>query len=285
MTETVRSLLVIGGPATGKTHYGGQLLGRLRQRDCQLRMREAPSNISPFEEVLDRLGQGLTANHTAMGVYHKVTLPIQAPGKGNVDLIWPDYSGEQISQIIEHRRLSRTWRERLVESDGWLFFIRLDRSRFYDDILSRPITEMTYCELQEKPKESLWSDQATFVELLQFFLYANGIRTLEKVTKPSLTVVLSCWDELSDVQEGMSPADLLQSRLPLFSDYIHSTWDNGYIGVFGLSSLGKALSKKESDEDYLDRGPEDQGYIILPDGSKSSDLTLPVSKTMELMIS
>jgi len=47
--------------------------------------------------------------------------------------------------------------------------------------------------------------------------------------------------------------------------------------------LGKALDEKEPDKDYLDGGPEDFGYIILPDGSQSSDLTLPVSKTMELM--
>lgn len=48
----------------------------------------------------------------------------------------------------------------------------------------------------------------------------------------------------------------------------------------GLSALEKALSKTESNEEYATRGPEEFGYVILPDGKKDKDITLPIQRLM-----
>jgi hypothetical protein len=47
--------------------------------------------------------------------------------------------------------------------------------------------------------------------------------------------------------------------------------------VYGLSSLGKTLRKDEPDDDYLNSGPEQFGYIVMPDGSRTPDLTAPIA--------
>lgn len=278
------SLLIIGGPDAGKTHYGGQLLGRLNRGEGRIRMRGAPANIAPFEEVLRCLGQGVRASHTASGVYYETVFPIELANGDMADLVFPDYAGEQIKAVMEQRHITKAWRSRLVESAAWILFIRPERIHAPEDILTRPRGEAVELE-SDIPANFRWSDQAYYVELLQLLLYAKGAGTTMRVTSPTITVILSCWDELGAVEGGVKrPAELLSERMPLFAEYVDANWESGRITVLGLSSLGKALKEEEPDEGYLDNGPESFGYVVLPDGAHSPDLTLPVSVTMERVV-
>lgn len=61
-------VLLIGESNSGKTHYGAQLLGRLQMRRGALRMIGAPS-LGAYQAALQRLNNGLAAEHTAQAVY------------------------------------------------------------------------------------------------------------------------------------------------------------------------------------------------------------------------
>ena len=74
------------------------------------------------------------------------------------------------------------------------------------------------------------------------------------------------------------PIDLLRERLPMFGDFVASNWEDSL--VLGLSALGQALDKQEPDEDYITRGSEQFGYVVLEDGTRSTDLTLPIRKLL-----
>lgn len=283
MSDTIASLLIIGGPDAGKTHYGGQLLGRLNQGKGRIKMRNAPANIAPFEEVLKCLGQGVTARHTAAGAYYETNFPIELSNRHAADLVFPDYAGEQIKAIMEQRHITKAWRGRLRESSGWILFIRPERIHVPEDILTRPLGQMEEHSREESPNFR-WSDQAYYVELLQMLLYAKGEGTTTKIDVPALTVVLSCWDELGSAHVDVKlPPQLLSEQMPLFSEFIETNWAPHQLTVLGLSSLGKALKENEPDDEYLDDGPQSFGYVVMPDGKHSPDLTLPVSITMERM--
>jgi len=284
MNDTGTSLLIIGGPDAGKTHYGGQLLGRLNYGKGQIKMRSAPANIAPFEEVLRCLGQGMTAMHTSAGVYYETVFPVELANGNPADLVFPDYAGEQIKAIMEQRQITKAWRNRLVDSSGWILFIRLERIHLPEDILTRPLRDVVEQEKIEAPAIFRWSDQAYYLELMQLLLYAKGVGTTMRINRPALTVILSCWDELgfADADVRM-PSKLLSERMPLFAEFVEANWEPDQLTVLGLSSLGKALKEGEADDGYLDEGPESFGYVVLPDGTHSPDLTLPVSITMERM--
>lgn len=282
-TQTTKSLLVLGGPATGKTHYGAQLLGRLNSGAGALALTGAAANISPFENALDQLAQGLTADHTSTETYAEVCLPVALPGTVRTDLIWPDYGGEQIRQLLDQRRVGEGWRRRIELSDGWFLFVRPDQVRAYEDILSRPRRDLEPADEPTSLEQSWWSDQASYVELLQLLLYVKGVGVLGRVETPALAVILSCWDELGAAGESAKPADLLRARLPLLADFVDANWAEDRQFVFGLSSLGKALRMDREDDEYLERGPESFGYVIQPDGDWSPDLTLPVSALLGLL--
>ena len=209
--EKAKSILLIGSSNTGKTNYGAKLYGHLRQKAGQLMLNQSPDNITLFEEALNKLNQGLLPSHTSSETYQNVTLSVTLAGN-SMELVWPDYGGEQIQQILERRQVNANWQQHVAEADGWLFFIRLEQLRDYKDILSRPIGDLVITPEKINNVEVKWSDQANFIELLQILLFIKGIEIIKKVKKPVLGIILSCWDELEGLEPNVQPTKLLRQR-------------------------------------------------------------------------
>jgi hypothetical protein len=264
------SILLIGESDVGKTHYGAQLLKRLMKGDGALRMHGAASNLQPFEAALERLNEGIAAEHTTATTYVESIWPVVDSADRAGELIWPDYGGEQLKNISLSRKVPAAWRNRIVHASAWLFLLRLHKIRTSEDIFSKPFAQLVGA--RNEPREIHVSDQARLIDLFQMLIYAGGISLDRALKRPKLVVLLTCWDEMPAGVEV--PADVLRSRLPMFSDFLLSSW--GRPEVFGLSALGRTLSKTDPDGDYAAMGPEHFGYVVLPDGSRSQDLTLPI---------
>ena len=268
-----KSILLIGESGVGKSHYGAQLLKRLMQENGRIRMRGAATNLRPFEAVMARLDAGLSADHTAKPVYHESRWPIVDDQGRKADLIWPDYGGEQVKDIIDERQLPRAWLTRIAESSAWLLMIRLQTTRTADDIFSRPLTSLK--ANNKESREGRLSDQARLIELLQILLYARSTSGTRIGRSPRLVVLLTCWDEMTSPG---TPIDVLHERLPMFGDFVGSNWTD--CSVLGLSALARALDKKKPDQDYVTQGSEQFGYVVLEDATQSPDLTLPIRELL-----
>lgn len=264
-----RSILLIGESDVGKSHYGGQLLKRLMQEDGRVRMDGAATNLDPFEAVMASLDAGVSADHTATAIYHESRWPIVDDDGRRAHLIWPDYGGEQIRKIIDERRLPHVWLDRIHRSFAWLLLIRLQKTRADDDVFSRPLRCLKGD--RREAREARMSDQARMIELLQMLAYARSTACERTGRPPCLVVLLTCWDEMENA--GM-PVEVLHERLPMFCDFVQSIWENS--SVLGLSALGQALDREEPDEGYVTQGSEQFGYVVLGDGRRCSDLTVPI---------
>lgn len=262
------SILIIGESGVGKTHFGAQLLMRLQQNLSQLSMNGAASNIEPFVEAMDRLNEGITADHTPVKTYIESIWPIKSVNGYKGRLIWPDYAGEQVSKIVTSRNISNEWHQRITESSSWIIMVRPHLYRLSDDVISKPTTNNS--ETTQPTENSELSDQARLIELLQIFLYLFR-KSHSHTQMPKVCFLISCWDEL-DV--SLSPAEFLKTHLPMFSEFIHSQWEKPLI--MGLSALGKALDKNIGDTEYQNSGPENFGYIVHSNGNRDDDLTLPI---------
>ena len=268
-----KSILLIGESDVGKSHYGGQLLKRLMQENGRIRMDGAATNLEPFQAVMTSLDAGLSAGHTATTTYHESRWPIVDDEGHKADLIWPDYGGEQIKNIIDERRLPNVWLNRIAQSSAWLLLIRLQKIRADDDIFSRPLASLKGSSTESR--EARLSDQARLIELLQMLVYVRSTSGKRMGRLPALVVLLTCWDEMA--VQG-KPIDVLHKHLPMFGDFVTSNWEDS--SVLGLSALGRSLDEQEPDKDYITQGSERFGYLVLEDGTQSSDLTLPVRKLL-----
>ncbi|CAB5670689.1 Uncharacterised protein [Delftia tsuruhatensis] len=269
------TILLVGESNVGKTHYGAQFLKRLMVRACALKMSGAPTNLEAFTTALSCLTEGKSTDHTPASTYVESVWPITDESGRYAELVWPDYGGEQVRNLVTQRRIPAAWRDRVLGAKDWVLLIRLHSLRSEDDLFSRPLQSFAAAESQGAPVAHELSDQARTVELLQMLLYLAQFHLDRPLRTPRLTILLSCWDELDTTER---PADLLASRLPMLWSFVRSNWLSP--AVIGLSALERALSKTDADEEYAIRGPEEFGYVVLPDGKKNTDITLPIQRLM-----
>jgi hypothetical protein len=273
------SVLLIGDSGTGKTVYGAQLLGRLHYNNTGvLRRRVAIESLVAFESPLKELAKGKLPSHTSAGTYHETTLELFDSHGREILIKWPDYAGEQMPRIAEQRSLSDQWRGNLLNSQAWLVFLRLTQMPIPDDALDRRImlTHESGDEVSQ-PTPPL-SPQAATVELLQILrhLYQENHKARRV---PRLGVVLTVYDELG-VAEGCKPVEELARREPLLFDYLETNWPEALRFVVGLSALGASMESPGISSKFQLEGPEEQGYIILPDGTSTTDLTMLIALTL-----
>jgi hypothetical protein len=271
--ETVR-LALFGESNVGKSHYGGQLVARIETERYALRLRTASPDLGPFEEVRSQLNAGLPASHTPSAVYKESIWPIITTEGLQFDLVWPDYGGEQIKQLIDTRRMDEAWLDRVQSAHGWLLMVRPELAKQDDDIFSKPLGDVRPPALADiaVPRRST---QARLVELVQMLLHIRGLK--KGSSPPALVVLLSCWDELGLV-EGTKPTDVLSTRLPLLASFINNRWKSGLSTVYGLSALEIPLLKDQANEEFINRGPENFGFVIDSEGGRNPDLTLPIAR-------
>jgi hypothetical protein len=273
MNTPARSLVVLGQPKSGKTHYAGQLYGRLQHGRGRWRFKATPQDRTVFAEVLQSLENGVAASHTPSETWSELRCSITAEDGREVELVWPEYAGEQINNMLLKRTVSENWRQKLTTADGWLLFLRLNDLRIYEDVVDRPAPPDKPTSKRSSPAE--WDANAQVVELLQILLATAGLSITRPLTSPRLAVLLSCWDELNEIA---TPQEVLRRRLPLVASFLKATWAPEAMTVWGLSSLGHSLSPDDPADDYLDKGPEQFGYVIGPEGgAEEPDLTRPLA--------
>jgi hypothetical protein len=266
------SILVIGKPNSGKSGFFGQLYNRLEYtiEGNFAKLLKTPENKTALDKVTSRYAEGKALEHTPVGDYDKIELSIQA-GQNQINIVYPDYGGEQINHLIENRRLGNNWHSAIQNSNEWVLFIRLsDLNKSYDPIQKfTKIVQSGEQKLKDEIDEKLPSDQAYYIELVQMLLFYKEIGFTSQINTPKIIVTLSCWDEIEN-KENKKPNELLNEHLPLFYEFLIKNWVNSSLKIIGLSSQGKSLDKIEGDDDYLF---EEEGYIINSEGEVNNDLT------------
>ena len=277
-------VLVLGVSTVGKTHYAGQLIGRLRiNRMGALKLCPGGADdLGKFDEVLGCLEEGRTAGHTPTETWTGMKCRLETRNGTKISLEWPDYGGERLTSIVEQRLISKEWRKSIADARSWMLFIRLSTLELYEDLLNRPIgppikdSKTSTCQVERTD----WDDRAKYVELLQMLLFATCQSTFNQLTQPRLAVVLSCWDELNETDD---PEQVFKSRLPILHAFIRSIWSDKSWSVWALSSLGRSLDPNIRDDDFARRGPENFGYVIPPGSTEQeSDLTAPLAWLLEV---
>lgn len=272
--ENKQSILIVGRPNSGKTTFMAQLAERLEEQS-EVMLEYAPDDRTVIEDAQNRLADGLAIEHTSTATNETLSLPLKWNNQSFI-LDYPDYGGEQINSIIEQRDINEQWQELINKSDYWLVFINVNNLVQDDDITTKMIKPIEKTGTVTKDFEL--SKQAFFVELLQMLLYVKGLGLHRTLDVPKICIALSCWDTLGETT--IKPTDYIQKHLPLLNSFIQNIWSEKARSIIGLSSQGKSLKKDKADEEYLEKGNFEFGYIIEPNGTKNKDLTWVIANLL-----
>jgi hypothetical protein len=272
-----KPLLIVGKPHASKTVFIAQFYSRLQKGKSKLSLYKSVDDLSPITFAREALAKGEEPQTTPTNSSVNLILPIKF-GDQQIDLLCPDYGGEQINNIIASREVDKKWIEAIKESDNWIFFIRLNSLSKQLDISNITVTEEhTQEQKVETDVEYSLSDQSALIELLQILLHCKEHDYHFKNSKVTLTVVLTCWDELETKEK---PKQILQNNLPLLLNFIEANWESANLKVIGLSAQGFPLDNEENKEKYQIEGPENFGYLINENGKKINDITELVSEAL-----
>ncbi|WP_394123652.1 TRAFAC clade GTPase domain-containing protein [Psychrobacter nivimaris] len=272
-----KNILVIGRANSGKTHFAGQLYGRLKEPQSSLKINETPGNLEMLGEVFEALSEGKASDHTVAGTWDSLKLSLIDKNGKEFEINWPEYAGEQWDAIFSTRSLDEKWKNQLDDSDKWLVIIRVENEPTFPDFLEKLANNEKPEKKHESPNSTNWDANAYWVEKLQILLQLSKTQIANKVQSPKVAVLLSCYDEVNT--ENGTPYMILEQRLPMLASYLVANWNKDKLSIWGLSSLGKELTEASKDDDFIDEGPETQGWVISPDETieqKNTDLTLPI---------
>jgi len=294
--KTKDNILIIGRQKTGKSCLKGQLATRLSEIESEVKIYKEATNIEAVRRIITSQSLGINPTRTSKEKDDETIFHLEFTNGEKVDLVWPDYAGEKITDIVQYRKLSKSWLPLVQNSSVWMLFIRLDKLKPIDNLLLRPQENIKRKEKEQKEETEEdfnyeLSDYAFFVELLQILLFHRGLSTQSKIDSPVLQVVLTFWDDLVNDENSpiiSTPRQELIKRCPLLVEFIESVWDNSRLSFMGLSPQGMALAKNQEEaiksdkiQDFTD-APEEHGYLIKDDGKREDDLTYLIHHSINL---
>ena len=277
-----QSIMLIGGPDSGKTNYLARLWKALQSGSGQLKSVESP-DIKYVEDALAHLLQGSFAPRSEKNIEESrrdfvVTMVSQSSGQ-QIKIVVPDVTGELWKDAVSSSELTEEWMNQLKESSGALLFVRVLSDLNVaplDWVTARDLLKMDWAESPHQ--EESMPTQVLLCELLRFLQLTLRKRSNDGL--PRVAIVITAWDRLDAEAKALGPSAYIEKQYPLFSGRLEDT-SSLDIKLFGTSVVGGDL---EADPAFRQRFFEadlnTSGYVVQEiDGKvhEELDLTLPIA--------
>jgi hypothetical protein len=273
-----RSIVLLGGPDSGKTNYIGPLWLALDSGKGALHAAEQPEDINFVLEISAHISAGSFAPRSEHSDARRDFEVVVAATQGGPQarIVVPDISGELWRKAVIEGEIDSEWMNELKRANGALLFVRVDSDqdvRPLDWVTSRKMLE----KLGDVDNQGL-PTQVMLCELIRFLEVSLADR--EDGKRPRLSVVITAWDLVDAGTFQQGPLAYLEREYPLVAGRLT---DLEYLDVqiFGLASVGGDLKHDhEYRKVFLEAGPDGKGWVAVGDGAgwtKNPDITLPIA--------
>jgi hypothetical protein len=278
-----KSIIVLGGPDSGKSNYLGRLWHALDTKSGRLVAVGIPPDLSFPMDTAEHLFKGHFAPHTGRGDSRRdLDLTVRyASGGGETRLVVPDFSGELWTTAVRDSEIAAEWMDELENADGALLFVRVD-----SDQNKKPLDWVTSSKYLRKvgQDDEEWAAIPAQVLLCELIRFLEHTMSSGRDRKPRLSIVVAAWDRVGEDIFAKGPLEYLRKEYPMFGGRLDDleTLDTR---VFGVSIVGGDLN---DDPDFrakfLDEGIDGKGWVAVPgaDGVwvKDPDLSAPLAWAM-----
>ena len=280
---STRSVILIGGPETGKTNFIGRLWIALGTDGGALAASETPDEIQYVEEVVAHLYQGRFAPRTDQNLgadRGSVIIPLsldESHEEERAELVIPDISGEVWKKAVETNELAPEWMARLEDAAGALLFVQV-----LSPLNENPSDWVTSAALMEHQEDATQPDEIPTQVMLCEFLRFLELKLPDPPTsrKPRIAVIVTAWDLLDKERSAAGPQAYLQKEYPLFAGRI-ADLDRFDVMIFAMSVFGgDPKADGEFRKKLLDSDIQSVGFVRFDCNGQvkqESDMTLPIA--------
>jgi len=286
-----RSIVICGFPESGKTTYLAALWHLITARSHQTVLEFKSllaGDATHLNALATRWRSGITQPRTDTKTDQLVSMLLSDTAKNAFKLTVPDLSGESFRIMFEDRECSTSTAGILTGGEGLLFFIHADHIRAphlvvdiaaQAEYIGAPIPDNQAVKWSAK----MVPTQVRIVDLLQLFT-AEPL----SVSYRRVAIIFSAWDKVAE--EGRTPEEFLEERLPLLDQYLRSAADGWQWRVYGVSAQGSDYEKDENHplsvaqkaklEEIRGLNEPSERIKVIADGAESTDLTEPIAWLM-----
>lgn len=272
-----RSVLLIGGPDSGKSNYVGRLWIALKERRGRLQRIGMPSNIEYVDSICEQLLKGEFSGRTDRSSERReFTAQLKDGDHGcPFHLVVPDFSGELWHEAVRDSELPQEWLEEIEKACGALLFVRVHSPSNVQPVDWIVAPGQLAGKYGGQNNETEIPTQVVLCELLRLLQQ----RLSRPSKKPRVAVMVTAWDLLDEVTRAAGPLAYLTAQFPLFAGAIEGC-ESLELSIYGVSIVGGDLGEPNFQQKCLESDLSEMGHIQrMVEGSwdGSSDLTLPVA--------
>ncbi|MEE3508529.1 hypothetical protein QN399_20125 [Pseudomonas sp. 10C3] len=273
-----RSIVLLGGPDSGKTNYIGSLWRVLDAGSGILHAADQPDDINFVLDITDHIFAGEFAPRTEHSDARRdFEVVVAATEEGpQARIVVPDISGELWRNAVINSEIDSDWMTELKRADGALLFVRVGSDQ---DV--RPLDWVTSRTLLERfggEEEPSLPTQVMLCELIRFL--EVSLTNREDGARPRLSVVVSAWDLVDAEKFQRGPFAYIEREYPLVAGKL-TDLESLDVRIFGLSSVGGDLEHDAAyREAFLKAGPDGHGWVAVNEQNgwrKDPDITLPIA--------
>lgn len=271
------SIVLVGGPDSGKSNFIGRLWLALQSRKGMVTASVTPDDIKYVESIADHILQGRFAPRTEKEESKReFKITVKTPAGDDVDIIIPDVSGELWKKAVDTLEISQEWLSVVNNSSCALLFLRVlsdANVQPLDWVNSKQYLELGLGEVSNN------HDLPTQVALLELLRFLEENLSSTSGNKPRVAIIITAWDLVNQEDAKHGPRAFLKEMFPLFEGRISDIQDID-VGVFASSILGGDFSIRKFVEEYQSTDIDNLGYVIQEsvDGNeKKFDITLPIA--------
>jgi hypothetical protein len=297
--NTIRSVLLVGGPDAGKSNYLHRLWIALQLGNGCLKAQGLPALAEYLNTGVQALLCGNFVGRTPLGVLEQNSIPVTWTDDGQVhigEVIIPDCSGEEWNKIHRTREWSLEWEQTLPSVQGCVLFIRAGSDKIMpaldwlrDAVLLQAADATGEASLKPDDPAESQSDAATeTVELPTQVVLVDWLQCLSHAVrsvgmwKPlNVSIVIAAWDRLPRDQQNDTPEKYIDANFPMLFDFVKANTDRFSVKYLGTSVAGGDFDVQAGfKEQYLSGNPKEAGYVVQDvtgDAMKSLDHALPIA--------
>lgn len=275
-----KSIILVGGPETGKSNYVGRLWASLKAGKGVLKRAGMPRNIEYVESICEHLLQGKFAGRTDTNMErHDFCVPLYSGSEtGPTELIVPDFTGELWRDAVKNSEIPHEWLDELENADGALLFVRAHSPlniQPFDWVTARDVLRYS---LAKDNQDTELPTQVIMCELLR--LLKDRLADRSDGEKPRVAVVVTAWDTLDSEAKAAGPFAYLRKQFPLFAGALEDV-ERIEAKIYGVTIVGGDLQHDtEFQQQYHEIILSERGSVTFEiDGVMCTDpdITMPVA--------
>lgn len=277
-----KSIILVGGPDSGKSNYVGRLWLSLKEHKGTLKRAGMPSSTEYVDAICAHLFKGEFAGRTDRNSERKdFSVPLRIGEHSEAtELVVPDFTGELWRDAVMTSELPREWSQELENAAGALLFVRV-HSPLNIQPLDWVTARDTLRHVGNGNEELEPPTQVILCELLRLLQMRLSVR--HDGGKPRVAVVVTAWDLLDAERQAAGPLAYLSREFPLFAGALDDL-ERIEAEIYGVTIVGGDLQRDpEFQATYQSVKVSDRGWVIRErDGvwGQDSDVTFPVAWAM-----